>query len=107
MNKKFTSILTKIFLFIVLMVVIPSNSYSQKGKSVKSEGKTVKSKRTKGSYNAQKRSKKKSWNNQNKATRKRMKFAAKNARRRQKGKPMKSNRLTLKEVSPIKYKLLN
>jgi hypothetical protein len=71
-------------------------SYNQdKGaKTVKSGG--VKKARSKGigtSYSSRKRSGKKHWNNQDKETRKRMKRAARNAKRRQKGKPMKNNRL--------------
>jgi len=95
MNGKFVSILTKISLFIVLLIATPSITHAQdKGaKTVKSNKKSKKTKRHKGSYNSQKRAGKRSWSNQNKATRKRMKRAAKNARRRQKGKPMKNNRL--------------
>jgi len=95
MNGKFVSILTKISLFIVLLIAIPTITHAQdKGaKTVKSNTWSKKTKRHKGSYNSQKRAGKRSWSNQNKATRKRMKRAAKNARRRQKGKPMKNNRL--------------
>ncbi len=95
MKTKFVSILTKISLFIALLCVIPTATYAQdKGaKTVKTNKKSKKTRRHKGSYNSRKRAGKRSWSNQNKATRKRMKRAAKNAKRRQKGKPMKSNRL--------------
>jgi len=95
MKKNFVSILTKIFLFIAFCIFIPTNTYAQEkgAKSVKTKSKAKKSKRTKGSYNSRKRAAKRSWSNQNKETRKRMKRAARNAKRRQKGKPMKNNRL--------------
>lgn len=96
MKNYFSSIITKLVIIIACIAVIPNVAYDQdKGaKSVKSgSGSKGKSKRLKNSYNARKRSGKKHWNNQDKETRKRMKRAAKNAKRRQKGKPMKSNRL--------------
>ena len=95
MKIKFTSILTKILLFIAFLVIIPTNTYSQEkgAKTVKTNRKAKRSRRGKGSFNSRKRAKKKTWSNQNKATKKRMKRIAKNARRRQKGKPMKNNRL--------------
>lgn len=75
---------------------MPHVPYSQdKGaKTVKSGGgKKGRSKGIKSSYSSRKRSGKKHWNNQDKETKKRMKRAARNAKRRQKGKPMKNNRL--------------
>lgn len=95
MKVKFVSILTKISLFIALLVAVPTATYAQdKGaKTVKTKKKSKKTRRNKGSYNARKRAGKRSWGNQNKATRKRMKRASKNAKRRQKGKSMKNNRL--------------
>ncbi|MEZ4922655.1 MAG: hypothetical protein R2780_05725 [Crocinitomicaceae bacterium] len=92
MEKRLTSILTKIMLFIVLIVAVPTIGYTQDGGA-----KTVKSGRSKSrakKIKQGKRSRKKSYKNQDKATRKRMKRAAKNAKRRQRGKPMKNNRLT-------------
>ncbi|MGV6860487.1 MAG: hypothetical protein ACWA41_01880 [Putridiphycobacter sp.] len=95
MNKNLISILTKIFLFIALLVAVPSQVSAQdKGaKTVKTKKKSKKSKKLRGSYRSRKKASKKSWSNQNKATRKRMKRAARNAKRRQKGKSMKNNRL--------------
>lgn len=96
MKNYFSSVITKLVIIIACIAVIPNVAYDQdKGaKSVKSgSGSKGKSKRLKNSYSARKRSGKKHWNNQDKETRKRMKRAAKNAKRRQKGKPMKSNRL--------------
>ncbi len=97
MKKRLSSILTKLLIIIACVAFIPESGYSQdKGaKSVKSDkGGKRKNKRVKNSYKSRKRSGKKHWRNQDKATRKRMKRAAKNAKRRQKGKPMKNNRLT-------------
>jgi hypothetical protein len=96
MKNTLNSYITKLLIIIACAIVVPHVAYDQdKGaKSVKSGGGSKgKSKRLKNSYNARKRMGKKSWNNQDKETRKRMKRAAKNAKRRQKGKPMKSNRL--------------
>lgn len=95
MKTKFISILTKISLFIALFFAVPNYIVAQgKGaKTVKSNRRSKKMRKSKGSFNSRKRSKKRSWNNQNKATRKRMKRASKNARRRQRGKAMKNNRL--------------
>jgi len=96
MKNYVNSIVTKLTIIIVCFVIIPHEAYNQdKGaKTVKSgSGSKGKSKRLSNSYNARKRSGKRHWNNQDKETRKRMKRAAKNAKRRQKGKPMKSNRL--------------
>lgn len=96
MKKLLRSYITKIIIIIACLLVTPQVAYNQdKGaKSVKSgSGSKNKSKRLKNSYNSRKRVGKKNWNNQDKETRKRMKRAAKNAKRRQKGKPMKSNRL--------------
>jgi hypothetical protein len=95
--KKFGfSFITKLLIIIASLAFVPNVSYNQdKGaKTVKSGG--AKKSRSKGigtSYSSRKRSGKKHWNNQDKETRKRMKRAARNAKRRQKGKPMKNNRL--------------
>ena len=96
MKNALNSYITKLIIIIACAFVTPQVAYDQDrgAKSVKSgSGSKNKSKRLKNSYNARKRSGKKHWNNQDKETRKRMKRAAKNAKRRQKGKPMKSNRL--------------
>ena len=95
--KKFGfSFITKLLIIIASCVFVPVDGYNQdKGaKTVKSGGgKKGKSKGLRSSYSSRKRSGKKHWNNQDKETRKRMKRAAHNAKRRQKGKPMKNNRL--------------
>lgn len=96
MKRKLLSSITKLVIIIASFTLIPSVAYNQdKGaKSVKSGGGSgKKNKGLKSSYSSRKRSGKKHWNNQDKETRKRMKRAAKNAKRRQKGKPMKNNRL--------------
>ena len=92
----FRILITKLLIIIASLIVMPQTAYVQdKGaKSVKSEkGKSKSKRRTRGSYKQRKRSGKRHWKNQDKVTRKRMKRAAKNAKRRQKGKPMKNNRL--------------
>jgi hypothetical protein len=92
MEKRLTSIITKLLLIIAFAVASPTMGYSQDGGA-----KTVKTGRSKSrakKIKQGKRSRKKSYKNQDKATRKRMKRAAKNAKRRQRGKPMKNNRLT-------------
>lgn len=78
------------------LLFVPDYSSAQdKGaKTVKTGGGKKSKRRTlRSSYSSRKRSGKKHWNNQDKETRKRMKRASKNAKRRQKGKPMKNNRL--------------
>jgi uncharacterized protein YxeA len=95
MNRRLQSILTKILIIIASLFIIPEIGSSQDrgAKSVKSDKGSKKGKRVRNSYNGRKRTGKKQWKNQDKSTRKRMKRAAKNAKRRQKGKPMKNNRL--------------
>jgi len=95
MKKHFTKLITKLLIIIASLFVIPQYGFVQDrgAKSVKSGDKGSKGKRVKSTYKKQKRTRKKHWKNQDKSTRKRMKRAAKNARRRQKGKPMKNNRL--------------
>ena len=99
MKVKLHKLITKLLIIIVSLVVMPSANpiYAQdKGaKSVKSEkgGKKKGKKPRRGSFKQRKRTSKRHWKNQDKATRKRMKRAARNAKRRQKGKPMKNNRL--------------
>ncbi len=95
MEKRLYNTITKILIIIASVIVVPQNGFLQDrgAKSVKSGDKGGKGKRVKSTYKKQKRNRKKHWKNQDKATRKRMKRAAKNAKRRQKGKPMKNNRL--------------
>ena len=92
MKNRLSSILTKIIVIIAFAVISPNLGFSQdKG------AKTVKTGRSKSrakKIKQGKRSRKRSYKNQDKATRKRMKRAARNAKRRQRGKPMKNNRLT-------------
>lgn len=92
MKNLLLSIITKLTIIIVCLLFAPNIGLSQdKGaKTVKTGKSSSRSKKIKQG----KRSRKKSYKNQDKATRKRMKRAAKNAKRRQRGKPMKSNRLT-------------
>lgn len=96
MKSKLGSFITNLLIIIASLVFVQGEGFTQdKGaKSVKTGGSSKKkSKGLKSSYNSRKRSSKRSWNNQDKETRKRMKRAARNAKRRQKGKPMKNNRL--------------
>lgn len=99
MKRLYRSFLTKLLIIIASLIVVPDlgeTMYAQdKGaKSVKSgKGKSKSKRSTRGSYKQRKRSSKRHWKNQDKVTRKRMKRAARNAKRRQKGKPMKNNRL--------------
>lgn len=106
MQRRMNSLLTKLLIIIVFIVAMPDRAFNQdKGaKSVKTKSKGS-NKRVRNSYGSRKRSSKRNWKNQDKATRKRMKRAAKNARRRQRGKPMKNQRLT--ELDPtISFKTI-
>ena len=96
MKRNLLSLLTKLLIIIASFAITPNVVHAQdKGaKSVKSEkGKKKGKKNARGSFRQRKRTSKRHWKNQDKATRKRMKRAAHNAKRRQKGKPMKNNRL--------------
>ena len=88
MQNRFYTIITKIFIIIALIFVLPENGVAQDrgASSVNSGDKVGRGKQVKSTYSRQKRTRKKQWKNQDKATRKRMKRAAKNAKRRQKGK---------------------
>ncbi len=94
MTRRF-NIITKLLIIIASLVIIPSTDFAQDrgAKSVKSGERAGKGKQVKSTYKKQKRTRKHQWKNQDKETRKRMKRAAKNAKRRQKGKPMRNNRL--------------
>ncbi|MBK7128125.1 MAG: hypothetical protein IPM74_13150 [Crocinitomicaceae bacterium] len=97
MKVNLQKLLTKLLIIISVTLILPSEGFVQdKGaKSIKSGGggSRNKSRGLRSSYSSRKRSGRKHWNNQDKETRKRMRRAARNAKRRQKGKPMKNNRL--------------